>query len=125
MDFISKLTTQRLLVIILLLTSNVSMGEKQKAYNAIYSGVPWFDDQGNVVSAHGANMVKDNGRYYLFGERHTDTSNAVAGFNCYSSADLYNWKFERTALPVQKSGKLGANRVGERPKVMKCPTLGN
>jgi hypothetical protein len=23
--------------------------------------VPWFDDKGNTVSAHGANIVKDNG----------------------------------------------------------------
>ena len=90
--------------------------------NAIYSGVPWFDDKGNIVSAHGANIIKDNGKYYLFGERHDDTSNAFVGFNCYSSSDLYNWKFESTALPVQQSGKLGPNRVGERPKVMKCPT---
>lgn len=100
------------------------MAQKQKRYNAIYSGIPWFDDKGNTVSAHGANIVKDKNRYYLFGERHTDTSNAFAGFNCYSSNDLYNWNFESIALPVQNSGKLGPNRVGERPKVMKCPTTG-
>jgi hypothetical protein len=38
--------------------------------------------------------------------------------------DLYNWKFESIALPVQDSGKLGPGRVGERPKVMKCPATG-
>ena len=59
--------------------------QKQKKYDAIYSGIPWFDDKGNVVSAHGANIVKEKNRYYLFGERHSDTSNAFAGFNCYSS----------------------------------------
>jgi hypothetical protein len=101
-----------------------SVAQKQKAYDVIYSGVPWFDDAGKVVSAHGACVVKDNGRYYLFGERHSDTSNAFAGFNCYSSADLCNWKFESIALPVQASGKLGPNRVGERAKVMKCPKTG-
>ena len=68
--------------------------------------------------------MKDGSRYYLFGEKHSDTSNAFAGFTCYSSHDLYNWKFERVALPVQPSGKLGPNRVGERVKVMKCPTTG-
>ncbi len=92
--------------------------------DAVYSGIPWYDDKGNTVSAHGANIIRENNRYYLFGERHSDTSNAFVGFNCYSSADLYNWKFESIALPLQASGKLGPNRVGERPKVMKCPNTG-
>ncbi len=96
----------------------------QKKNNAIYSGVPWFDDKGNTVSAHGANIVKENGTYYLFGERHKDGTNAFAGFNCYSSKDLYNWKFESIALPVQATGKLDTNSLGERPKVMKCPSTG-
>jgi len=92
--------------------------------DAIYSGLPWYDQNGNVVSAHGANIVKDNGQFYLFGEAHSDNSNAFVGFNCYSSKDLYNWMFESTALPVQPNGKLGPNRVGERPKVMKNPKSG-
>jgi hypothetical protein len=109
---------------ILLAVSHFSIAQKVGYSDGIYTGVPWYDDRGNVVSAHGANIVKDNGRYYLFGEAHTDTANAFVGFNCYSSADLYNWKFESIALPVQASGKLGPNRVGERCKVMKCPTTG-
>ena len=115
----------KIVLVLLLLTSGlVSLAQKHKGYDGIYSGVPWFDDKGNTVSAHGACIVKEKDRYYLFGERHSDTSNAFAGFNCYSSKDLYNWKFESIALPVQSSGKLGPNRVGERPKVMKCPTTG-
>lgn len=109
-----------LLFFFVLHTSNC-LAQKPKQYDAIYSGTPWFDDKGNIVSAHGANIVKENGRYFLFGEAHSDTSNAFAGFNCYSSADLYNWKFERVALAPQANGKLGPNRVGERVKVMKCP----
>ena len=38
-------------------------GHKQKQSEVIYSGVPWFDDKGNVVSAHGANIV--NKKTYL------------------------------------------------------------
>ena len=109
---------------LLLIASSVSFAQKKQGYNAIYSGIPWHDEKGNIVSAHGANIVRDNGRYYLFGERHSDTSNAFTGFNCYSSTDLCNWKFESIALPLQPSGKLGPNRVGERPKVMKCPATG-
>ncbi len=107
----------------ILLTSSIS-AFTQKKNDAIYSGVPWFDEKGNAVSAHGANIVKENGKYYLFGERHDDSSNAFVGFNCYSSVDLYNWKFESIALPQQQSGKLGSKRVGERCKVMKCPSTG-
>ena len=104
-----------------LINSCIMFGQAQGKMDAIYSGTPWFDQNGKIVSAHGANIIKDNGKFYLFGEAHSDSSNAFEGFNCYSSNDLYNWKFERIALPAQKSGKLGPNRVGERVKVMKCP----
>ena len=96
----------------------------KKAQNAIYSGIPLYDNNGNTVSAHGANIIKEKATYYLFGERHKDGTNAFAGFNCYSSNNLYNWKFESIALPVQAAGKLDSNSVGERPKVMKCPSTG-
>ncbi len=113
-----------ILATILILSNLNSIAQKHKGYNAIYSGISWFDDKGNTVSAHGANIVKDKDRYYLFGEYQNDTSNDFSGFSCYSSTDLYNWKFENMALPVQGSGKLGPNRRGERPKVMKCPATG-
>lgn len=90
----------------------------------IYSGIPWFDDQGKIINAHGACIVQDGGRYWLFGEYKSDISNAFPGFGCYSSEDMVNWKFERVVLPVQKDGILGPNRVGERVKVMRCPKTG-
>lgn len=90
----------------------------------IINGIPWFDTQGHIVNAHGACIVEDNGRYYLFGEYKSDTSNAFPGFSCYSSEDLVHWTFERIALPVQPNGIMGPDRVGERVKVMKCPTTG-
>ena len=112
------------ILVLALLYAYPAFSQKQPAYNAIYSGVPWYDNNGNIISAHGGCIVKDNGRYYFFGEKHTDTSNAFAGFNCYSSTDLYNWKFEAIALPVQDTGKLTAMHVGERVKVMRCPKTG-
>lgn len=93
----------------------------QKNANGVRSGITWFDQQGNEVSAHGGGIIRDKDIFYLFGEKHSDTSNAFAGFNCYSSKDLYNWKFESLALAVQDTGKLGPKRIGERVKVMKCP----
>ena len=38
----------------------------------VYNGIPWFDDLGNIVNAHGACIVEDGGRYYLFGEYKSD-----------------------------------------------------
>lgn len=90
----------------------------------IFNGVPWFDQNGNIVNAHGACIVEDGGKYWLFGEYKSDESNAFPGFGCYSSTDLVNWRFERVVLPVQKDGILGPNRVGERVKVMRCPKTG-
>ncbi|MCC8174239.1 MAG: family 43 glycosylhydrolase [Odoribacter sp.] len=101
-----------------------SLSAQNKRYEAIHSGINWFDQNNNEVNAHGACIVKEGKRYYLFGEFHTDTSNAFVGFSCYSSLDLINWKFENIVLPMQADGLLGPNRVGERVKVMKCPSTG-
>lgn len=90
----------------------------------IRSGIPWYDTEGRTVNAHGAGIIFDGGRYWLFGEYKSDTSNAFPGFGCYSSEDLSQWRFERVVLPVQADGPLGPNRVGERPKVMRCPKTG-
>ncbi|PXY46617.1 family 43 glycosylhydrolase [Flavobacterium hydrophilum] len=122
--FIFKYLRKVTWCIMLMMCVSASYGQQSGKMDAIYSGTPWFDQNGNVVSAHGANIIKEKDTFYLFGEAHTDTSNAFAGFNCYSSKDLYNWKFESIALPLQKSGKLGPNRVGERPKIMKCIKTG-
>lgn len=111
----------RILQMLLLLTLSIQLS---KANEAICSGIPWFDESFKTVSAHGACLVQEQGRFYLFGECKGDSSNAFVGFNCYSSTDLYHWKFERQALPLQKNGQLGPNRVGERVKVMKCPKTG-
>lgn len=92
--------------------------------NTIVNGIPWFDQNGNIVNAHGACIVEEGGLYYLFGEWKSDESNAFPGFSCYSSSDLVHWNFERVALPLQKDGLMGPNRVGERVKVMKCPKTG-
>ncbi len=96
----------------------------QLSGNVVRNGVPWFDQNGNIVNAHGACIVEDAGKYWLFGEWKSDESNAFPGFSCYSSTDLVNWTFERVVLPMQKEGIMGPNRVGERVKVMKCPKTG-
>ena len=107
-----------------LLWVSYGTGMARKTEKVVNNGIPWFDDRGEIVNAHGACIVEENGRYYLFGEYKSDKSNAFPGFSCYSSDDLVNWKFERVVLPMQSSGILGPDRVGERVKVMKCPSTG-
>ena len=102
----------------------VLAGVATPSYDAIYSGSPWYDDLGSSVNAHGGQILYDNGRYYWVGERRKDNDNSFGGFNLYSSTDLMNWRFERLILPVQPSGILGPNRIGERPKIMKSPSTG-
>lgn len=109
---------------LLMALTSLRAAVQESSYDVINSGVAWFDDRGQVVSAHGAGIWKEGDRFYLFGEFKRDDSNEFNGFSCYSSPDLMNWKFERIALPVQQDGRLGPNRVGERPKVMKCPKTG-
>jgi hypothetical protein len=92
--------------------------------NLIFNGVPWFDDRGVPVNAHGGCIVEEDGHYYLFGEYKTDDVNTFIGFSCYSSPDLVRWTFERIVLPPQDSGLLGPGRIGERVKVMRCPSTG-
>lgn len=111
------------LVCILCLALSLSV-QAQDCSNVVVNGIPWYDQNHHPVNAHGAGIIMDSGKYWLFGEYKSDTSNAFPGFGCYSSKDLVNWHFERVVLPVQKDGILGPNRVGERVKVMRCPKTG-
>lgn len=115
--------SQLALLLSLALSVSASKATAQDG-GAIVNGVPWYDQNHQPVNAHGAGIIKDGGKYWLFGEYKSDTSNAFPGFGCYSSEDLQNWQFERVVLPVQKDGILGPDRVGERVKVMRCPKTG-
>jgi hypothetical protein len=101
-----------LLLLALLARPTVAVAQRPGEVPAIYSGTPWFDDRGQVVNAHGANLVRDKARYYLFGEAHSDTSNVFASFTAtLRPTSALGWKFERVALPAQPTGKLGPGRV--------------
>lgn len=89
------------------------------------NGVALYDQNLDVVNAHGACLLQEGSKYYLFGEYKTDSINHFNGFSCYSSDDMVNWKFERIALAQQREGILGPGRIGERVKVMRCPATGH
>lgn len=90
----------------------------------IYNGIPWYDQNGNTVNAHGACIIQEGEKYYLFGEYKTDDVNQYIGFSCYSTENFMDWKFEGFALPPLKDGLLGPGRIGERVKVLKSKLTG-
>lgn len=81
----------------------------------------WPDNNGNHINAHGGGILYLNNTYYWFGEFKSDgTSVALTGVSCYSSKDLYNWKYENIALPVDTAANSDITKgcVLERPKVV-------
>ncbi len=91
------------------------------AKSAFTPGAIWRDDRGNHINAHGGGILHYEGRYYWFGEHKGEKSNAAhVGVTCYSSDDLYNWKYEGVALTVsddQESPIVKGSTI-ERPKVI-------
>jgi len=94
--------------------------EEQKQ-DHFYPGKLWFDTEGKLINAHGGGILYHEGTYFWFGEHKGEFSNtALVGVTCYSSKDLYHWKFEKIALPVSadKNSPIVKGCVIERPKVL-------
>lgn len=96
----------------------VRVYQKEKA---IASGKVWRDTDGNVINAHGGGILFREGVYYWFGE-HRPKSGFVTekGINCYSSTDLYHWKYEGISLAVSEEpgSDIEKGCIMERPKVI-------
>jgi beta-xylosidase len=76
-------------------------------------GKDWYDVDGKLIDCHAGNIIYQANKktYYWFGEHR----NGLSGVSCYSSKDLYNWKYVGLALDKAKEG-LGSGII-ERPKV--------
>lgn len=94
-----------------------------------YPGRTWLDINGHPIQAHGGGVLYYEGRYYWYGENKSGKTSVVdgvtridvVGINCYSSADLYNWKNEGVVLPAvddDLTHDLHITMVVERPKVI-------
>ena len=90
-----------------------------------------MDTSGNPIQAHGGGILYIQGTYYWFGENKAGQTRPgvlqdlyrvdVIGINCYSSQDLYNWKYEGMVLPAEPddpNSDLYPSKVIERPKVI-------
>ncbi|MDR2848274.1 MAG: family 16 glycosylhydrolase [Bacteroidales bacterium] len=91
-------------------------------FSSFSPGKIWADNRGTHINAHGGGILYHNGTYYWYGEHKGEHSSAAfVGVTCYSSHDLYNWKYEGVALPITKNNpksELVAGCVLERPKVI-------
>lgn len=88
---------------------------KQKQFSP---GKPWYDTEGNLINAHGNGIIYSGKKYYWFGEKRG--KHGSEGVNVYSSADLYNWKFEGLALAQSEDTESDITNgcLMERPKVI-------
>lgn len=96
-------------------------------YDSFRPGKLWLDTDGRVINAHGGGILFHDGRYWWYGEhKGWRTNNAQVGINCYSSSDLYNWRYEGVVLPVSDNPQspLAADCIMERPKVIYCRKTG-
>ncbi|TCO44063.1 Ig-like protein group 4 [Kribbella antiqua] len=88
--------------------SIVSPASAATQYESFRPGAPWLDTNGNVIQAHGGQVVPardDDGRriYYWYGEDRSKGYYDSPGVHLYSSYDLYNWKDEGLALRALSS----------------------
>jgi len=97
-------------------------------------GEIWTDTSGEPINAHGGGILYHDKVYYWYGEikkgktwmpeanrSWNGTRVDVTGISCYSSQDLYNWKYEGNVLPAVKDDpnhELNTSKVLERPKVL-------
>ena len=65
---------KQLFILLFFLWGGLSLAKN----NLIVNGIPWYDNNDNIVNAHGACIVEENGRYYLFGEWKSDKSTIVS-----------------------------------------------
>jgi hypothetical protein len=99
----------------------MSFSFAQEKYNTFKPGEIWKDNSGKHINAHGGGILFHEGIYYWFGEHKGERSNnAYVGVTCYSSEDLYNWKEESVALPVEQNAEslIKEGSIIERPKVI-------
>jgi hypothetical protein len=107
------------------------MERPSEGYSSFHPGKSWYDTDGNKIQAHGGGILKVGDTYYWYGEHKGGKTTFrpksrvdVIGVSCYSSKDLYNWKYEGLALPAtpnDTTSPLHPSNVLERPKVVYNP----
>lgn len=91
---------------------------------------PWLDTEGQLIQAHGGSIITVDDAFYWYGENKelTDGENGIwwNGVRCYSSRDLYNWRFEGIIIPADPSlsQTLAQTSQADRPHILFCKATG-
>lgn len=88
-------------------------------------GIPWPDNNGVHINAHGGGVIFHEGVYYWYGEHkipgRSEQERCDGGAHCYSSVDLMNWTDEGVVLSVDfenPESEMAFLGIYERPKVL-------
>jgi hypothetical protein len=88
------------------------------ANDRISPGLPWLDDRGLHIQAHGGAVISVEGAYYWFGEdRSPDIDPGTCPVACYASGDLMNWEFRGRVFAGRNPDGIEGQWQIERPKV--------
>ena len=104
-----------------------------RAAKPIRNHTVWIDTAGNPISCHDGGITRVGDTFYWYGDelskaiprdstarchqarpKYTDVQN---GFNCYSSKNLVDWKYEGVCMQFPKDGWL-ARGTSHRPNVL-------
>lgn len=93
---------------------------------SLEQGAVWTDTDGRQINAHGAGIMRHDGRYYLYGEAYDEPGRPTLGVNCYSSDNLTDWRYEGLALAADTvaGSPIERGAIFERPKVIFNPRTG-
>lgn len=107
--------------LILLFALSAASCKHNEVRTTFTPGQYWYDNQKQLINAHGGGILSYDDTYYWFGEYKSDTTSAaMTGVSCYSSKDLYNWNYEGIALSVSDdpTSDIATGCILERPKVI-------
>ena len=102
------------------------------ASGPIRNHVAWTDTAGNPISCHDGGITRVGDTFYWYGTSYKDNTTGLwgrrgaqlqQGFNCYSSKNLVDWKYEGACLQFPKNGWL-AQGTSHRPNVLACDKTG-
>lgn len=80
--------------------------------------LPWLDDRGKHIQAHGGGVILVDGVYYWFGEdRSPENDPETCCVACYSSTDLIHWRFRNQVFIARNPENTDGPWLIERPKV--------
>jgi beta-xylosidase len=93
--------------------------------NTIKSGIPWTDENGEIINAHGGCVIFYDGIYYWYGEEKikglSEKEHADGGVHCYASTNLVDWHDQGIVLNLSREDTLSDLSFDcnqDRPKVV-------